>query len=74
MDRADQARESLWVGKKELKRESVRGRAFEGTARVFIELEKRRLVRARALPNSGAAKPGGCDTTIPIITLNKNLN
>jgi hypothetical protein len=42
--------EGVVVGWEERIEEGERSR---GTARVFIELEKRRLVRARALPNSG---------------------
>jgi len=39
----------------------------EGAARGLYRRRKRRRARARALPDRGAAKPGGADTTPEII-------
>jgi hypothetical protein len=36
----------------------------EGAARGLYRRRKRRRARARALPDEGAAKPGGADTTL----------
>jgi hypothetical protein len=44
-----------------------------GAARGLYRRRKRRRARARALPDLGAAKPGGADTTLEIIIL-KELN
>jgi hypothetical protein len=41
----------------------------EGAARGLYRRRKRRPARARALPDRGAAKPGGADTTPPIIII-----
>jgi hypothetical protein len=41
--------------------------------RDFYIARKRRLARARALPDLAGAKPGGANTTIQIILLRKNI-
>jgi hypothetical protein len=45
-----------------------RGMVEEGAARGLYRRRKRRPARARALPDAGAAKPGGADTTPKIIS------
>jgi len=44
-----------------------------GAARGLYRRRKRRPARARALPDRGAAKPGGRDTTPQIIYINNLL-
>jgi hypothetical protein len=60
---SDRARGGVGEG---LKRRMVEGKE---AARGLYRRRKRRRARARALPDPGAAKPGGADTTPQIIFL-----